>query len=114
NRPLAFGFAGRLRPLLYCVFAFYESNLTYVTVPFILLPLNCQYTVFMRRVIKQNICQIQSCLISMMGAILPCRNMSYIIDTIINCYISWIPVLPIIFFNSSLVNVFAIIFRLLI
>ncbi len=28
-----FGFAGRWRPLLYCVFAFYESNLTYVTVP---------------------------------------------------------------------------------
>ncbi len=27
-------FAGRWRPLLYCVFAFYESNLTYVTVPF--------------------------------------------------------------------------------
>ncbi len=26
-------FAGRWRPLLYCVFAFYESNLTYVTVP---------------------------------------------------------------------------------
>ena len=34
-----FGFVGRWRPLLYCVFAFYESNLTYVTVPFILLPL---------------------------------------------------------------------------
>ncbi len=29
-------FAGRWRPLLYCVFAFYESNLTYVTVPFCL------------------------------------------------------------------------------
>ncbi len=29
-------FAGRWRPLLYCVFAFYESNLTYVTVPFLL------------------------------------------------------------------------------
>ena len=29
-------FAGRWRPLLYCVFAFYESNLTYVTVPIIL------------------------------------------------------------------------------
>ena len=28
-----FGFVGRWRPLLYCVFAFYESNLTYVTVP---------------------------------------------------------------------------------
>ena len=31
-----FGFVGRWRPLLYCVFAFYESNLTYVTVIFIL------------------------------------------------------------------------------
>ena len=30
-----FGFAGRWRPLLYCVFAFYESNLTYVTVPYL-------------------------------------------------------------------------------
>ena len=29
-------FAGRWRPLLYCVFTFYESNLTYVTVPFLL------------------------------------------------------------------------------
>ena len=34
-----FGFAGRWRPLLYCVFAFYESNLTYVTVLFITLNL---------------------------------------------------------------------------
>ena len=36
GRPPMFGFAGRWRPLLYCVFAFYESNLTYVTVPIIL------------------------------------------------------------------------------
>ena len=35
-----FGFAGRWRPLLYCVFAFYESNLTYFTVPFYII--RCQ------------------------------------------------------------------------
>ena len=36
NRPPMFGFAGRWRPLLYCVFAFYESNLTYIKVLFCL------------------------------------------------------------------------------